>query len=130
MEVVGAVASIVTLTKLVLDGVRIAKTLYKAPDDLAALQDQLENFNGMLAEIEKSHNHVLPGPVFTTLERSKLAIEQIRQLVELKLLKTNGSTSRARRRAWARHKSKIHSLRDILRECRENLTIALSASSS
>ncbi|PVH89984.1 hypothetical protein DL98DRAFT_647652 [Cadophora sp. DSE1049] len=130
MEVVGAVASIVTLTKLVLDGVKLAKTLYKAPDDLAALQDQLECFNVMLAEIEKCHNHDWPGLVSTTLGRARLTIEQIHQLVELKLLKTNGSTSRARRRAWARHKSKIHSLRDALRECRENLTTALSASSS
>lgn len=38
MEVVGVVASVVTLTQLVIDWVRLAKTLYAAPDDLAALQ--------------------------------------------------------------------------------------------
>ena len=38
MEVKGVVASVVTLTQLVIEGVKLAKTLYAAPDDLAALQ--------------------------------------------------------------------------------------------
>jgi hypothetical protein len=38
MEVVGVDASVVTLTQLVIEGVKLAKTLYTAPDDLAALQ--------------------------------------------------------------------------------------------
>ncbi|KAH7343030.1 hypothetical protein BKA65DRAFT_552634 [Rhexocercosporidium sp. MPI-PUGE-AT-0058] len=129
MEVVGAIVSIVTLTKLAVDGVKLAKTLYKAPDDLVALQGQLEYFNAILSEIEKSYSYD-SGLINTTLGRARLTIEQIHQLIDLKLLKTNGSTSRTRRRAWARHKSKIHTLRDALKECRENLMAALSANSS
>lgn len=38
MDVVGLVTSIIALTQVVVEGVKLAKTLYKAPDDLAALQ--------------------------------------------------------------------------------------------
>jgi hypothetical protein len=38
MDVVGLVASVVTLTQVVIEGVKLAKTLYKAPEDLEALQ--------------------------------------------------------------------------------------------
>jgi hypothetical protein len=38
MDIVGLVASIIQLTLVVVEGVKLAKTLYKAPDDLAALQ--------------------------------------------------------------------------------------------
>jgi hypothetical protein len=38
MDIVGLVASVITLTQVVIEGVKLAKTLYKAPEDLAALQ--------------------------------------------------------------------------------------------
>jgi hypothetical protein len=38
MEVVGLIASVVTLSQLVIDGVKVTKSLYNAQDELATLQ--------------------------------------------------------------------------------------------
>src|SRR5271163_1145189 len=38
MDVVGSIASVVTLAQVVVEAVKIAKTLYQAPEELAALQ--------------------------------------------------------------------------------------------
>ena len=38
MDVVGLVASVITLAQLVGEGITLAKTLYHAPDELTALQ--------------------------------------------------------------------------------------------
>ncbi|KAG4441393.1 hypothetical protein IFR05_003150 [Cadophora sp. M221] len=131
MEVVGVVASVVTLAQLVIEGVKLAKTLYAAPDDLAALQEQLENFNSLVQEIDRSQGEGTDGIITQSLTRAKLSIEQLHQLIQIKLLKNlNGGTSRARRRAWTRNKSKILALRDVLKECRDNLSVALSAKNS
>ena len=45
MDVVGLVASVITLTQVVIEAVKLAKTLYKAPEDLAALQVSIESYN-------------------------------------------------------------------------------------
>ncbi|KAH7418993.1 kinase-like domain-containing protein [Cadophora sp. MPI-SDFR-AT-0126] len=131
MEVVGVVASVVTLTQLVIEGVKLAKTLYAAPDDLVALQEQLENFSTLVQEIDRSQGEGTDSVVTQSLTRAKLSIEQLHQLIQIKLLKNlDGGRSRAHRRAWARNKSKILVLRDVLKECRDNLSVALSAKNS
>jgi hypothetical protein len=37
-DIVGLVASVITLAHVVIEGVKIAKTLYHAPEELQALQ--------------------------------------------------------------------------------------------
>jgi len=41
MEVAGLIAAVVTLSRVTLKGVQLAKTLYNAPDELATLQVSL-----------------------------------------------------------------------------------------
>ncbi|KAN0102667.1 hypothetical protein V8E51_010980 [Hyaloscypha variabilis] len=105
MDVVGSITTVITLAQVVVEGIKIAKTLYQAPEELAALQQ-------------------------TTLSRVQLTIEELHQLIQKKILKNVNGTLRARRRAWARNKSTIYRLRDTLKESRENLLAALTANSS
>ena len=71
------------------------------------------------------------GIVMITLSKAQATIDQLNQLIETKLLKhTVGETSKARRRAWGRNKSKIQRFRDDLLQSRENLLAALTANSS
>jgi len=131
MDVVGLVASVITLAQVVIGAVKLAKTLYKAPEELQALQDQLENFNNLVQEIDDLHMNNSSTDVAKSLAKAQVTIEQLHQLIQVKLLRNlNGGTSRARRRAWARNRAKVHSLRDALRESRENLVTTLSANSS
>lgn len=37
-EIIGLVASLITLAQVAVAGVKVAKTLYQAPDELATLQ--------------------------------------------------------------------------------------------
>lgn len=50
-------------------------------------------------------------------------------LIQAKLLKNIHGTSRARKRAWARNKPKVHKLQNELKELRASLTTAMGASS-
>ena len=38
MDVVGSITTVITLAQVVVEGIKIAKTLYQAPEELAALQ--------------------------------------------------------------------------------------------
>jgi hypothetical protein len=65
--------------------------------------------------------------VGTTLSRGQQIIEQLHQLVTVKLVKHGRGSDRARRRAWVRNKSKVLRLRDSLKEARETIVVALTA---
>lgn len=65
----------------------------------------------------------------TTLSGGKKIIEQLHQLVAVKLVRHGEGSDRARRRAWVRDKSKILTLCNSLKDVRETLVVALTANS-
>ena len=68
--------------------------------------------------------------VITILNRSKARLEQLKILLETKIVAKIETSSWVRRRAWARRKSKVYSIQSSLKEDRLNLVTALAAGSS
>lgn len=93
------------------------------------MQEQVEHFTALLNEIE-SQNAIISSPVIERgLSRAKIKIGQLHEIIQVKILRNVNSTSRARRRAWTRNKSKICSIVDALKEYRQILLTAISANS-
>ena len=65
--------------------------------------------------------------VTSALLGAERTIQRLNQLVQIRLLKKVEGTSRVRRRAWVRNKSKILKLQDALREHRAELVAAMTA---
>jgi hypothetical protein len=84
----------------------------------AWFQEQLEHFTALLNEIESQLGIFNSATIATTLSRAKLTIEQLHQLIQVKILQNVNGTSRARQRAWTRNKSKIFTIRDALKDYR------------
>ncbi|KAI0165377.1 hypothetical protein GGR52DRAFT_585411 [Hypoxylon sp. FL1284] len=127
-EVVGLVASIISVSKVVTGGVAMIGELYKAPEEVRTLKEQIQVFQCVLQVVEGLTGQPTDALV-TTLRRAQKTVEDLHQLVIVKLIRQGSWSGRARRRAWLRNKSKIATLRDNLRDARETLWVALSASS-
>lgn len=65
--------------------------------------------------------------VTSALLGAERTMQRLNQLVQIRLLKNVEGTSRVRRRAWARNKSKILGLQDALKEHRAELVAAMTA---
>ena len=126
-EVVGAIASVVTIAQLAIQGVKSAKSFYRAQDELQTLLEQLEDFTRLVAEVE-SHLTVSNSTlVADCLRRARASIDKLDQIVRRKILVTIKGTALTRRRAWMKNKSKICRLQDALKEHRAGLLVATSA---
>ena len=129
-EIFGLVASIVTISKTLYYGIETAKTLYQTVDDLRCLQDELQDFSELMVNLENLHFDKSFNIVEPALIRVKFTIEQICQIIQVKILKNKNGSWRARKRAWFRNRSRLMRLRDSLRESKNELSIAMSANSS
>jgi hypothetical protein len=92
-------------------------------------QEQLEHFTALLNEIGSQNATLSSSVIETSLSQAKITMEQLHQLIQVKILQNVDGTSRARRRAWTRNKSKICSIVDALKEHRQNILTAISANS-
>lgn len=154
-EVIGLIGSVIAIAAFVNDGVKRAKALYRASEELEALQvnatigvrtspsilppgstsllissllkEQLENFTSLVNEIDIQPENSLSTAISTNLSRAKLTLEQLDQLLKAKVSRNANGTPRARRRAWTRNRSKVYKLQDALKEHRLNLLAAMSA---
>jgi hypothetical protein len=142
-DMIGILSGLVTLTEVVIRGIKIAKTLYQAPGELTVvqvsrtntsnfsdsfvLQGQLEHFTDLVKEIHSHHSSSTSSNVAASLTRAQHTIEQLDQLIQVKLLRIVNGTYRARRRAWTRNKSKVNQLRDAIKEHRDNILAAMSS---
>ncbi|MCJ1385587.1 hypothetical protein MMC17_008710 [Xylographa soralifera] len=147
-DVVGLIASVIAIAQVVTEGVKHAKTFFQAQKELEALQarvfsedplvigvslkyypEQLEHFTNLIKEIHSQHTMSSSAVITASVLRAKLTMEQLNQLIHIKILKNVDGTARARRRAWTRNKSKLYRLQDVLKEHRENFAAALTANS-
>lgn len=83
----------------------------------------------MVREIDNQIAVSLPTVITTALSRAKVLLDDLDQLMQVKLLKSADDSIRTRRRAWAQNKSKINRVKSELNEQRINLIAAISASS-
>lgn len=88
----------------------------------------MEHFSILLEGIHRQERVCNSVAVATTLSTAKSTLEKLNQLVQVKLLKNMHGTSRARKRAWARNKSKVYKMQNELKELRASLTAAMGAS--
>ena len=91
------------------------------------LQEQLLQFQDLVKTVKENERYRCAG-VTSALLGAERTIQRLNQLVQIRLLKKVESTSRVRRRAWARNKSKILKLQDALKEHRAELVAAMTAS--
>ena len=83
----------------------------------------------MVREIDNQTAVSLPTVITIALSRAKLMLDNLDQLMQVKLLKSADGSIRTRRRAWAQNKSKVNRAKSELNEQRINLIAAVSASS-
>ncbi|KAI0101440.1 hypothetical protein F4776DRAFT_499381 [Hypoxylon sp. NC0597] len=126
-DALGVVASIVSISQAVSSGVKVIYELYKAPDEIRKLDEQIEVFRCVLQTIEEAPRQAMDKAVTITLFRAQKIVEDLHQLLTVKLSSQSNGSNRARRRAWLKNKRKIVSLRDNLKDARETLSVALNA---
>jgi hypothetical protein len=146
-EVMGVISSVLAVSETVIGGVKLAGELYRAPEEIRALdvcdalpdgtlsrilkplQDQVRSFRNLVSQIyavAPSGSTSLDGVLSQPLCSAQHAIQELDFLLKAKLLKQGQGSNRARRRAWLRHKSSISLLRSKLRDAREMLSIGLN----
>lgn len=151
---VSLVASVVTLVGVITQAVKYAKTLYRAHEELEALQvwssassamqaiglrfcyptlnrlcpqQQVEQFTTVVQEIEGQQS--LSPATITILLSAKGTLDQLQQLLKGKILTNANDSLHIRRRAWAKHRSELCRIQKSLKENRAILTLAIAMNS-
>ena len=146
MDAVSLAVSLITVVSGVIKVIKEVRAFYQASEELETLlvsslipcwehcsyvhlrhQDQIEQFERVVAIVE-GRPGALTADISTILNRAKTHLEQLKVLLETKILSTKNAPQRVRRRAWAKRKSKVYSIQSTLREDRLNLVTALAAS--
>ena len=91
------------------------------------LQEQLLQFQVLVNTVKENEDY-RTASVISALPGAERTIHRLNQLVQIRLSKKVEGTSRVRRRAWVRNKTKILKLQDALREHRAELVAAMTAS--
>ncbi|KAI1328352.1 hypothetical protein F5Y16DRAFT_369478 [Xylariaceae sp. FL0255] len=127
-EVIGLVASIVTLCQVVGEGAKIVYKLYEAPDEIRQLQDQIEILENVIRLLkttasQRSTGHQLQIPLSHTVT----ILGELSQAVHGNVLKGGDQSTPARRIRWLRNKGRVTSLCQRLYHSREGLLLALGS---
>ncbi|KAH7137331.1 hypothetical protein B0J13DRAFT_625105 [Dactylonectria estremocensis] len=128
-EIVGLVASIWSLAQVaqgVAVCVRRVSELDKAPTQIQALQEQLCIFQRVLLAADAASQGHENDVLRCAISKTPGIMDELLQVLTIKLIKQGSGSGRARRRAWLRHKTKINSLKNKLTEAREGIFLALS----
>ncbi|KAK5464932.1 hypothetical protein LTS15_001495 [Exophiala xenobiotica] len=134
-ELLGLISSVVTVAQLATETVKHTKSFLQAHEEFEALQASLPSHSHSYAATADSGAHrnnlnISPKSVVITanLSKAKCTIEQLDLFIKAKVLRDVDGTSRPRRASWLRHKSEIRKIHDTLKEYRENILAAMSAS--
>ena len=76
----------------------------------------------------KENEDYRSASVTSALLVAERTMQRLNQLVQIRLSKKVEGTSRVRRRAWVRNKTKILKLQDALKEHRAELVASITAS--
>jgi hypothetical protein len=90
------------------------------------LQEQVQIFRGILRTVEATREGLEHEALDCALSRARTIIEELYQVIILKLVREGRGSGKMRRLAWMRYKSKVVRLRDDLKDAREALLVALS----
>jgi hypothetical protein len=89
-------------------------------------QEQVQIFRGILRTVEATREGLENEALDSKLSRARTIIEELYQVITLKLVREGRGSDKMRRLAWMRYKSKVVRLRDDLKDAREALLVALS----
>ncbi|KAI4212672.1 MAG: hypothetical protein LQ351_004563 [Letrouitia transgressa] len=109
VDIIGPIASTMTIAAVVLEG------------------GQVEQLSLLVEEIRCQDVASTSAIIATTLLKAKVALEKLNRLIQAKLIKNIHGTSRARRRVWARSKSKVKGIQNELQGHMLDLIAAMSA---
>ncbi|KAL8692620.1 MAG: hypothetical protein Q9218_002384 [Villophora microphyllina] len=124
-EIVGAVAGVIALSQAVMDSANCIYELFKAPTEIKNLQEQLKAFCDVVESIEATIEATAQKPLHSALCIARKVMEELHELITVKLIGLGSSSGRARRRAWLRNKRNIVRLHDKLKDVRETLLGAI-----
>ncbi|RSM05402.1 hypothetical protein CDV31_009640 [Fusarium ambrosium] len=130
-EVLGFIASVCALAhaaKGVGEGIGQVIEMYKAPEEIKSLREQLLLFQSVLQITDMAIEGQPDDVLCCMVSRARCIMDDLSHVISTKLLRNGSGSNRARRRAWMRHKAKILRLKDKLVEVRENILVALSSS--
>lgn len=68
--------------------------------------------------------------IVTTLAKTREILDQLDKLLRSKILSEANGSSRVRRRAWAKHRTKVYDLHRSLADYKESLMIAILTNGS
>ena len=152
LDGVSLIASVLTIIARVIQGVKCAKSCYQASTELQILQasenalqrrlslhnerltcvptqESVERFAILLKQIESDTEHGRSEAVLKILSSANATLERLYHLVNVKLSKNANSSSRVRKRACIRNKSKIHKFQVDVNNYRAELSALLSSGS-
>ena len=147
MDGLSLVTSVITLVAGVVAVVKKVITFYQASEELEELlacpdlsrlmlllndpllQEQVEQFANALTGID-DRERVYPSNVITILGRARTTLDNLKTLLETRIIAKLKNSSRIRRRAWAKSRSKIYRIQSSLKEDRLNLVLALTTHKS
>ncbi|KAF2175575.1 hypothetical protein K469DRAFT_65239 [Zopfia rhizophila CBS 207.26] len=124
-EVLGAIASIITLTKAAAKLSRLISSLQRAPDELLALSNDVTDMELLFLRIQavQVEQPQALAPLSSTIRN---ATESIRNLTELVDKYSGRVLTGTRRLKWAVEKRKVNNLKQELRERRSQLDTLLT----
>ena len=147
MDGLSLVTSVITLVAGVFAVVKRVITFYRASEELEELlacpdlsrsmlllndpllKEQVDHFANALAGID-DRERVYPSNVITILGRARTTLDNLKTLLETRIMAKLNNSSRTRRRAWAKSRSKIYRIQSSLKEDRLNLVLALTTHKS
>ncbi|KAK8128143.1 hypothetical protein PG984_009251 [Apiospora sp. TS-2023a] len=126
-EVLGALASVLTIIECISKATCLAKDYYKAPARIDNLQKQIEAYRGAINAL-KNVAGVQDGFFLQSLSSTSAVIEELDQFVTAELVQNTALSKSMRRTAWLRNKSKISTLLQRLDHAGSILRVALDVS--
>lgn len=127
-ELIGLVASILTLVQVTAQTLKFANDLRNAPTEIRNLQEELINFSKVIHEINafRGDRQILGSLVESELLASKNAMVKLHNLVDTSLAR-NG---KAGRRWWTKINGRLKQSKLELGSARNRLLLGLVASNA
>ncbi|KAK8059797.1 hypothetical protein PG996_009727 [Apiospora saccharicola] len=126
-EVLGALASVLTITECISKAASLVIEYYKAPARIDDLQKQIKTFRDAVNAVENAPG-VKDNFFLQSLASTSAIIEELDQLVTVEIVQKTTLSRRLRRSAWICCKPKISTLLQRLNHARSILGVALDVS--
>ncbi|KAI1357284.1 hypothetical protein F5Y08DRAFT_179956 [Xylaria arbuscula] len=126
-EIVGIVASVLTLCQAISLGAKTICDLYEAPEEMCQLQNQIEIFKNVLRLMQTTASETSTDNLRSPLSNSEQILGELSRTVHEIVLSHNGHSSATRRIRWYRSRRNIVKQCQRLKESRESLWLGIGS---